>query len=88
MDITVASLKIKEWDLNAANPKDDTPLILAATNGNEGVVETLLERIDTNPDLADSWGRGPLWLAAENGHVGVVKMLLKRTGVNPEKADH
>ena len=88
VDITLALLKIKEWDLNATNPEGDTPLILAATNGHEGVVQTLLERINTNPDLADSWGRGPLSLAAENGHVGIVQMLLKRTDVNPEMADH
>jgi len=88
VDITVALLKIKEWDINATNPEGDTPLILAATNGHEGVVGTLLEYIGTNPDLADSWGRGPLSLAAENGHVRVVKMLLKQTSVNPEKADY
>jgi len=86
-DITVALLKIRDWDLNAANPEGNTALILASMNGHEGVVKILLERIDINPDMPDSWGRRPLSLAAENGHAGVVKMLLKCTNVNPEMAD-
>lgn len=88
VDITIALLKIKEWDLNATNPEGDTALMLAAMNGHEGVVKVLLERADTNPEKADYWGRRPLSRAASNGHEGVVKMLLERADVNPETADY
>lgn len=88
VDITVALLKVKKWDLNVTNSEGDTALMLAAMNGHEGVMKILLKKIGINPDMADSWGRRPLSLAAENGHVGAVKMLLELTGVNPETADY
>ena len=65
-----------------------TPLLHAAQQGNEGVVQLLLTRDDINPDNPDIRGKTPLWWASLNGHEGVVKMLLARNDVNPNKPDN
>ena len=54
---------------------DRTPLWHAASNEHEGMVKTLLERGEVNPDNRDD-GKTPLQLAAWNGHEEVVKILL------------
>jgi len=56
-------------------------------NGDEGMLKTLLERDDINPDKAGRWDRTPLWLAANYGHEGVVRILLARDDVNPDQGD-
>ncbi|KAK3879355.1 hypothetical protein Pcinc_016071 [Petrolisthes cinctipes] len=65
-----------------------TPLIIAARNGHEKAIRTLLK---FNPDLEQEGtvkfdgyvieGASPLWCAAGAGHLGVVKMLV-RAGAN------
>jgi len=81
-------LQIRDGMLMQETVRGGTALTWAARNGHEGVVETLLEREDVNPDQADAeFGRTPLSWAAGSGHDGVVKTLLEREDVNPNCAD-
>lgn len=63
-----------------------TPLVWAATNGCEGVAETLLGRNDVSADKLDKCCRTPLY-AARNGHEGMVKIPLRRDDIGPDKPD-
>ena len=88
VEIFLDVLKMKEWDVNAADCMGRTPLAWAAERGYEEVVEMLLDRGDVNPNQAVTfWGQTPLWLACYAGHEGVVKLLLGREDVNPNQAD-
>ena len=65
-------------DKAKADPKDSrwqTPLMLAAEQGNEAIVKLLLESGSATKSR-DKTGRTPLGLAARNGHEAVVKILL------------
>ena len=68
---------------NQDRRKCPSPLFWAALGGHEEIVKMLLERDDTNPNVADVRGRTPLSIAAWKGYVGVVKMLLAHKDVNP-----
>ena len=88
VEIAVAVLDMKEWDVNAVDCMGSTALTWAAMRGHEGVVKMLLEREDVNPNQADTrYGWTPLWWAAGCGHERVVKMLLEREDVNPNQPD-
>ena len=88
VEIFLDVLKMKEWDVNAADCMGRTPLAWAAERGYEEVVEMLLDRGDVNPNQAVTFrGQTPLWLACYAGHEGVVKLLLGREDVNPNQAD-
>ena len=88
VEIFLAVLKMKEWDVNAADCMGRTPLTWAAIRGYEEVVKMLLERGDVNPNRAEAeCEKTPLWLACSYGHEGVVKLLLKREDVNSNQAD-
>jgi len=88
VEMVLAVLKMKEWDINAADCIGRTPLTWAARRGHEEVVKMLLERGDVNPNQADTYyGQTPLWQAGSEGHKGVVKLLLGREDVNPNRAD-
>ena len=73
---------------NWPDNKGQTPLLLAAWNGHDRVVELLLGREDVSPDRPDKYGRTPLWFAAQNGRGAVVKLLLRRKDVDPDKPDY
>jgi len=62
-----------------------TPILLAAAEGHEGVVELLLGRKDVKSGKTDDDGRTPLHFAALYGHEGVVQVLLELGDVNPDK---
>jgi ankyrin repeat protein len=62
-----------------------TPLIEAAKNGHEAVVQSLLHRSEVN--LKDNRGCTALWYAAQNGHTGIVGLLLGRRDVTPDSKD-
>ena len=64
-----------------------TPLSWAIEGGHEEIVKMLLERDDTNPNVAHVGGETPLFLAAWKGSEGVVKMLLARKDINPNSAN-
>jgi len=88
MELLVAVLEMKEWDVNARDCTGSTALTWAAYKGHEEVVKMLLEHKDVNPDRADTkYGWTPLSWAAERGHEGIVKMFLERREVNPDPAD-
>jgi len=85
----VASLAgVEGCDINQEDCLGNPPLMWAARNGHEGVVKTLLELGDVNPDKPGNYDRTPLWWAALNGHEGVAKILLGRDDVNPQKPDN
>jgi len=88
VEIVVGLIGVGGCDINQTDCTGGTPLIWAACNGHEKVVEILLGRRDINPDKSDNVGQTPLCRAARNGHEEVVKMLLRRDDVNPEKQDH
>ena len=88
LELLTPVLKMKEWDVNAADCTGNTPLTRAARRGQKEVVGVLLERVDVNPNKADSkYGRTPLWWAAWVGHEEVVGALLGREDLNPNQVD-
>lgn len=61
-------------DVEARNPKDESPLMLAAIKGQQDIVTKLIERdADINKP-----GWTPLHYAATNGHVEIMKQLLDK----------
>ena len=88
LELVAPVLKMKEWDVNAVDCTGSTPLAWAARGGQNEVVGVLLERLDVNPNKADTkYGRTPLSWAAGIGHEEVVKALLGREDLNPNQAD-
>ena len=87
VEIVIGLVGVEGCDINQTDCTGGTPLLWAAWNGHERVVEILLGRGDIDPDKSDNVGQSPLCRAARNGHEGVVKMLLGRDDVNPEKQD-
>ncbi|KAI1743343.1 ankyrin repeat protein [Xylaria scruposa] len=66
---------------------NQTPLILAAENGHDAVVQLLLATNKVNPDSKDMNGQTPLIFAAGNGHDAVVQLLLATNKVDPNLKD-
>ena len=61
------------------------PLLWAAKEGNDRVVELLLRRTDIDLNMEDTCGRTPLSWAASRGHAGVVKLLLGLKDIRPDR---
>jgi len=71
VDELVASPKV---NVDAANSKDETPLMMAAFKGQEDLVAKLIAR-----DAAvNKTGWTPLHYAATNGHLAIIKVLLDK----------
>ncbi|RAK86429.1 ankyrin repeat-containing protein [Aspergillus costaricaensis CBS 115574] len=66
--------------IEAKNLNGQTPLSLAAENGQEGIVHMLLER-GASIETMSSRSHTPLSLAAANGHGRIVQMLLERGAI-------
>ncbi|KAH6877111.1 ankyrin repeat-containing domain protein, partial [Thelonectria olida] len=66
-----------------------SPLLLAAENGSEALVELLMAQKGVDLKSKDGeYGQTPLARAAENGHKAVVKLLLQGSGINPDQTDY
>ncbi len=78
-------LKERPQDLDVPDYAENTPLQIAALEGNTEVVQLLLEACcDTNCRNIDK--ETPLIDAVENGHLGVVQLLLK-AGLDPRQTN-
>ena len=64
-------------DVDVCDERMWTPLMISASNGDEGMTETLL-KAGASVHHADNAGYTPLHWAAFNGHAGVVALLLDR----------
>lgn len=64
--------------LDVRNDYGETPVLLAASSGQEAVVQLLLDarKVKISLNSRDQEGTTPLWRAALNGHTSVVKLLL------------
>jgi uncharacterized protein len=71
--------------VEVSNSDGDTPLGLAAANGNEKAVELLLAA-GAKTDTQDSHGRTSLMKASDTGHAGIVEKLIKH-GANVNATD-
>jgi len=69
------------------NSYSETPLLWAAANGHEDVVQLLLATGQVDPDSKDKCSRTPLWKAANNGHADVVQLLLATGRVDVDLKD-
>jgi ankyrin repeat protein len=74
-------------DVNHADNRGDTALILAAQNGHEAVVAQLLAAPEINVNHADKSGNTALMWAARWGHAAVVARLLAAPGINVNHAN-
>lgn len=75
---------LKHVNTNRRRHSGSTPLLLAASNGDEVKVRLLLQQGDINPDPRGRNGDTPLICAARNGHEDVVRLLLDRRGVDAD----
>jgi serine/threonine-protein phosphatase 6 regulatory ankyrin repeat subunit B len=76
-------------DVNKATTGTDvTPLFMAAFNGHQSVVDSLLavDGIEVNKARTDD-GTTPLFIASELGHQSVVDSLLAADGIDINKAN-
>lgn len=75
-------LTFKDVKVNNKNEfQTDTPLHLAASNGYEGIVKTLLDR-GADIKALNSRGRTPLDLAADCKHCSIVELILSQKNVD------
>ncbi|KAK2668834.1 Ankyrin repeat [Fusarium oxysporum f. sp. vasinfectum] len=73
-------------DVKVTSSSGQTPLLLAALRGSEGVVRLLIEN-NGSLEAGNEHGVTPLMGAIQNRHLEVVKLLLKE-GANPNARDH
>jgi ankyrin repeat protein len=72
----VALLLQRGVNVNVRNSRGQTPLHIAAQNGQLDVVRLLLASQQIDVNARDQQGSTPLHLASEKGHVEVVQLLV------------
>ncbi|CAG2241949.1 unnamed protein product [Mytilus edulis] len=83
--------KVKDYlskgaNINCSDWSGKTSLFVAAENGNLDIVQSLLERTNTNPNKGNKRdGKTPLHVATANGNLEIVQLLLQRTDTDPDK---
>lgn len=86
LGIAVAIALIRDWSIKNRVAARETeaklevsldPLILAAADGNDDLVQSLIDA-GTLPDVAGPDGQTALMLAARNGHLSTARLLLDR----------
>jgi len=87
VEIVIFLLEAEGCDINQKECTGNTPLVWAASNGHERVVEILLERDGVISHENNIHNGGPLLWAALKGHEGVVKILLGWSNINPDAPD-
>jgi hypothetical protein len=83
----VAELVRNGIKIDAKDEEGQTPLIYAAMNGHDAMVQRLLATGQVNADLKDIYGNTPLIYAASNGHDAIVERLLATGQVNADLKD-
>jgi ankyrin repeat protein len=86
-DLETTGLLIRAGaDVTLANRYGVTPLFLACSNGNAGMIRTLLDA-GADPNSLDATGEPVLWTAIRSGNTDSVRLLLDR-GANKDYMDN
>jgi ankyrin repeat protein len=75
----------KGADANLRDGKGNTPLLLAVTMGQTGMIP-ILTAAKANPNLGNSAGETPLIRAVQRRDIGMIRVLLAE-GADPDQAD-
>ncbi len=75
----------KGADANLRDGKGNTPLLLAVTMGQTGMIP-ILTAAKANPNLGNSAGETPLIRAVQRRDIGMIRILLNQ-GADPDQAD-
>jgi len=84
-EIVACLVEVEGCDVNEEDCVGNTPLVLAAQNGHEGVVNNNTPQTNISSNNPDKNGQTPLECVALNGLERVVNIPLGRDGVNPVK---
>lgn len=74
-------------NLNVQDQKGNTPLLLAAIGGHEGIARLLLEKGKVEANSRDEDGWSPLSWASEGGHEAIARLLLSTGKVEADSRD-
>jgi len=83
---TIRRLLAQGINPDLKNPRNVSPLWMAAAHGNSSVVGLLLDTEAVDINSRSISGRSPIFWAAAGGYEDVVELLLER-GANPDIAD-
>lgn len=78
----VQLLLSKNIDINCRNNDNETPLYVAAKQGNLEIFKILLDREDVNPNAQDKHGASPLHAAARYNQLEITSLLLNKPNIN------
>jgi ankyrin repeat protein len=86
-----AHVVVRLLEANGINPNimywQTYPLVIAAKQGHNTIVELLLAVVNIDPNVTDQYNFTPLHYACSIEHVSIVKQLLARDDVDPNVRD-